>query len=80
MPALDEGSFLLMPVSMPHAGIEENLEVLDESEEEVIVEEEKELTHEEYLDVTLRKAKDAARPLSVMIAMKKMLDPKNILM
>jgi len=53
---------------------EENLEVLDESEEELLVEEgeeEKELTHEEYLEVTLRKAKDAARPLSVMIAMKK---------
>jgi len=53
---------------------EENLEVLDESEEELFleeVEEEKELTNEEYLDVTLRKAKGAARPLSVMIAMKK---------
>ena len=30
MPALDEGAFLLMPVSMPHAGIEENLEVLQQ--------------------------------------------------
>ncbi|MDA3884646.1 MAG: efflux RND transporter permease subunit [Candidatus Delongbacteria bacterium] len=28
MPSLDEGSFLLMPTSMPHAGIEENLRVL----------------------------------------------------
>jgi Cu(I)/Ag(I) efflux system membrane protein CusA/SilA len=28
MPALDEGSFLLMPTSMPHAGVEENLETL----------------------------------------------------
>jgi len=28
MPSLDEGSFLLMPTSMPHAGITENLEVI----------------------------------------------------
>lgn len=28
MPALDEGSFLLMPTSMPHSGIEYNKEVL----------------------------------------------------
>ncbi|NOU60803.1 efflux RND transporter permease subunit [Marinifilum sp. JC070] len=28
MPALDEGSFLLMPTSMPHAGMEENKRVL----------------------------------------------------
>lgn len=28
MPSLDEGTFLLMPTSMPHAGVEENLEVL----------------------------------------------------
>ncbi|MBU4485635.1 MAG: efflux RND transporter permease subunit [Candidatus Delongbacteria bacterium] len=28
MPSLDEGSFLLMPTSMPHSGIEENLRVL----------------------------------------------------
>lgn len=28
MPALDEGSFLLMPTSLPHAGIEENKRVL----------------------------------------------------
>jgi Cu(I)/Ag(I) efflux system membrane protein CusA/SilA len=26
MPSLDEGSFLLMPTSMPHAGIEQNIE------------------------------------------------------
>ena len=28
MPTLDEGSFLLMPTTMPHSGIEENLEVI----------------------------------------------------
>jgi copper/silver efflux system protein len=28
MPALDEGSFLLMPTSMPHAGVEENKRIL----------------------------------------------------
>ncbi len=28
MPALDEGSFLLMPTTMPHSGIEENLDVI----------------------------------------------------
>lgn len=28
MPVLDEGAFLLMPTSMPHAGIEQNKEVL----------------------------------------------------
>lgn len=28
MPSLDEGSFLLMPTSMPHAGMEQNLHVL----------------------------------------------------
>ncbi len=28
MPALDEGSFLLMPTSMPHSGIEKNKEIL----------------------------------------------------
>lgn len=28
MPALDEGAFLLMPTSMPHAGIEQNRETL----------------------------------------------------
>jgi len=28
MPAFDEGSFLLMPTTMPHSGIEENLEVI----------------------------------------------------
>ena len=30
MPALNEGSFLLMPTSMPHAGIEENKRVLQQ--------------------------------------------------
>ena len=30
MPPLNEGSFLLMPTSMPHAGIEENKEVLQQ--------------------------------------------------
>ncbi len=28
MPSLDEGSFLLMPTSMPHAGVEENIQIL----------------------------------------------------
>ncbi|MBN1448877.1 MAG: efflux RND transporter permease subunit, partial [Bacteroidetes bacterium] len=28
MPALDEGAFLLMPTSMPHAGMEENLRIV----------------------------------------------------
>ncbi len=28
MPALDEGSFLLMPTTMPHSGIQENLDVI----------------------------------------------------
>jgi len=28
MPALDEGSFLLMPTTMPHSGIEENIEII----------------------------------------------------
>lgn len=28
MPTLDEGSFLLMPTTMPHSGIQENLEVI----------------------------------------------------
>ena len=30
MPALDEGSFLLMPTSMPHAGIEQNKRVVQQ--------------------------------------------------
>ena len=50
---------------------EENLEVLDESKEEEVLEEEKELTHEEYLDLVLLKAKEATRSLGGMIAMKK---------
>ena len=29
MPSLDEGSFLLMPVTMPHTGVEENLRVIE---------------------------------------------------
>ncbi|MDR2085840.1 MAG: efflux RND transporter permease subunit, partial [Dysgonamonadaceae bacterium] len=28
MPSLDEGSFLLMPTSMPHTGVEQNLELI----------------------------------------------------
>ncbi|MDX2246453.1 MAG: efflux RND transporter permease subunit [Bacteroidia bacterium] len=35
MPALDEGSFLLMPTSMPHSGIEENLEILQQLDQAV---------------------------------------------
>ena len=54
---------------------QEDLKVLDESEElkdeQSSEEEEKELTHEEYLEALLQKAKDATRPLSGMIAMKK---------
>lgn len=30
MPALDEGSFLLMPTTMPHSGVQENTEVIAE--------------------------------------------------
>jgi Cu(I)/Ag(I) efflux system membrane protein CusA/SilA len=30
MPSLDEGSFLLMPTSMPHAGIEQNKQVIQQ--------------------------------------------------
>ncbi len=29
MPSLDEGSFLLMPTTMPHSGIQENLDVIE---------------------------------------------------
>ncbi len=29
MPSLDEGSFLLMPTTMPHTGIEENLRIIE---------------------------------------------------
>jgi copper/silver efflux system protein len=35
MPSLDEGSFLLMPTSMPHTGIEYNLQVLQELDRRV---------------------------------------------
>ncbi|KUK55007.1 MAG: Acriflavin resistance protein [Marinimicrobia bacterium 46_47] len=28
MPALDEGSFLLMPTTMPHSGVEENVDII----------------------------------------------------
>ncbi len=35
MPALDEGSFLLMPTTMPHTGIEYNLTVLQELDRRV---------------------------------------------
>ena len=49
----------------------DTLEKEVEELEEEIVEEEPELTNEEYLALVLQKAKDAARPLSGMIAMKK---------
>ncbi len=35
MPSLDEGSFLLMPTTMPHTGIEYNLEALQEVDRRV---------------------------------------------
>lgn len=35
MPSLDEGSFLLMPTSMVHAGVEENVEVLKQLDKRV---------------------------------------------
>ena len=35
MPSLDEGSFLLMPTTMPHTGIEYNLKVLQELDRRV---------------------------------------------
>ncbi len=54
---------------------QEDLEVLNESDEsqdgQPHEEEEEELTHEEYLEALLQKAKDATRPLSGMIASKK---------
>ena len=28
MPTLDEGSFMLMPTSMPHSGVEQNMEYI----------------------------------------------------
>ncbi len=30
MPSLDEGSFLLMPTSMPHAGVDQNKKVVQQ--------------------------------------------------
>ena len=50
---------------------EEDLEDIEDSTEEEGLEEEQELTHEEYLTLVLQKAKDAARSLSGMIAVKK---------
>lgn len=35
MPPLDEGSFLLMPTTMPHSGIEENLEVIRQLDQRI---------------------------------------------
>ncbi len=35
MPALDEGSFLLMPTTMPHSGIQENIDVIRMLDERV---------------------------------------------
>lgn len=35
MPSLDEGSFLLMPTTMPHTGIEYNIEVMQELDRRV---------------------------------------------
>jgi Cu(I)/Ag(I) efflux system membrane protein CusA/SilA len=44
MPALDEGSFLLMPTSMPHAGVEQNLLLIGELDRRVASIPEVELT------------------------------------
>ncbi|MEX0829112.1 MAG: glutamate-5-semialdehyde dehydrogenase [Nitrospirales bacterium] len=49
----------------------ENLEDIDDAKADKVVDEAKDLTHEEYLALVLQKAKDAARPMSGMIAMKK---------
>jgi Cu(I)/Ag(I) efflux system membrane protein CusA/SilA len=35
MPALDEGAFLLMPTTMPHSGVEENVEIIRELDKRV---------------------------------------------
>jgi len=35
MPALDEGSFLLMPTTMPHSGVQENIDVIQMLDERV---------------------------------------------
>lgn len=37
MPSLNEGSFLLMPTSMPHSGVEENKRVLQQLDMAVAV-------------------------------------------
>ena len=45
MPALNEGSFLLMPTSLPHAGVEENKrEIASIKEENKKLKEENDLT------------------------------------
>ncbi|MDR0766202.1 MAG: efflux RND transporter permease subunit [Odoribacteraceae bacterium] len=44
MPSLDEGSFLLMPTSMPHAGVEQNLLLIGELDRRVSAIPEVELT------------------------------------
>ncbi len=36
MPSLDEGSFLLMPTTMPHTGIEYNIEVMQELDRRIM--------------------------------------------
>ncbi len=35
MPALDEGSFLLMPTTMPHSGITENIEIIAKIDKQI---------------------------------------------
>jgi Cu(I)/Ag(I) efflux system membrane protein CusA/SilA len=35
MPALDEGSFLLMPTTMPHSGVQENIDVIQMLDERI---------------------------------------------
>ncbi|MCX6223152.1 MAG: efflux RND transporter permease subunit, partial [Bacteroidia bacterium] len=44
MPALDEGSFLLMPTSMPHAGIERNIEYVQQLDKQLTTIPEVEMT------------------------------------
>ncbi len=50
---------------------EKEIDEPEESIEDALEEEEQELSHEEYLTLVLQKAKEATRPLSGMIAMKK---------